>query len=251
MSCGQVVIKAPRLTAPIKRVKPVLLDLDLMRPHEEIIGKRLSDVKEFILSIKAIDSPLIVAPIPGTKLYLIVDGHHRWAALRELKCTKAPSIIVDYFDEGIKLYTWYPAFKGKLEDFLKALDRRGIKYSVCNRRLSEFILANNAAFVLLNGEGLCIEISGGIAVEKAVSRVLDELSLIGSIKLYYYGLLEHALEDLASGEVSYVLIRKKLTKEEVMSVVIRGEVLAPKTTRHVLPFTPEETYTPLSLCCAQ
>ncbi|MCS7128341.1 MAG: DUF5603 domain-containing protein [Sulfolobales archaeon] len=251
MSYGQVVIKAPKLTTPVKRVKPILLDLDLMRPHEEIISKRLNDVKEFILSIKAVDSPLIVAPIPSAKFYLIVDGHHRWAALKELKCTKAPSIIVDYFDESIKLYTWYPAFKGELEEFFKALDRLGVKYSECRRKSSGITLANNAAFVLLNSEGACIEISGDITVEKAVSKVLDELSLTGLIKLYYYGLLEHALEDLASGEVSHVLVRRKLTKEEVMSVVIRGEVLAPKTTRHVLPFTPEETYTPLSLCCTQ
>lgn len=250
MSCGQVVIKAPRLTAPVKKIKPVLLDLDLMRPHEEIISKRLSEVKEFILSIGAVDSPLIVAPIPGSKLYLIVDGHHRWAVLRELKCTKAPSIIVDYFDEDIKLYTWYPAFKGELEDFLKALDARGIEYSKCSGESGELVLANNAAFLLLSSGGLCIEIYGGVTVEKAVSRILDELSLAGLIKLYYYGLLEQALGDLASGEVSHVLVRRKLTKEEVMSVVIKGEVLAPKTTRHVLPFTPEETYTPLSLCCA-
>ncbi len=236
---------------PVKRVEPVLLDLDLMRPHEEVISRRLDDVKEFILRIKAVDSPLIVAPIPGVELYLIVDGHHRWAALKELKCTKAPSIIVDYFDENIKLYTWYPAFKGELEDFLEALNGRGVEYGECRGGSGEDSLASSTAFVLLSSGGLCIEISGGIAVEKTVSRILDELSLAGSIKLYYYGLLEHALGDLAIGEVSHVLIRRKLTKEEVMGVVIRGEVLAPKTTRHVLPFTPEETYTPLSLCCTQ
>jgi len=226
-----------------------MIDLDKMLPHEEIISKRLEDLIAFIKRLNAVDMPLIIAPIPGTDKYLIVDGHHRWAALKELGARKAPSIIINYFDNNVKLYTWYPAFSGDLEIFLKKLKEEGISYSTCKAKdVDKLIEERNYAFILIGRGNICIIIYGGIEGQKKVSRILDQLNVKGLVKLAYYGLKEDALRDLEKGEIDYVLLRRIPSKEEVMEIVRKGKVFSPKTTRHVLPFIPGKTYTPLKDC---
>lgn len=38
--------------------------------------------------------------------FVILDGHHRYEALKRLGCRKVPVYLVDYQDEGIGLTTW-------------------------------------------------------------------------------------------------------------------------------------------------
>ncbi len=246
---SKVIIKIPKYDIPIKRVEPVMIDIDKMLPHEEIVSKRLEDLMDFIKKLDAVDMPLIIAPIPGTDKYLIVDGHHRWAALKELGAKKAPSIIIDYFDNRVKLYTWYPAFSGDLEIFLKKLKEEGINYSTCKSGdIDKLIEEKDYAFILIGRGDICIIIYGGIEGQKKVSHILDRLNVEGLIKLAYYGLKEDALRDLEKREIDYLLLRKIPSKEEVMEIVRKGEVFSPKTTRHVLPYIPDKTYTPLKDC---
>ncbi len=244
----EVIVKIPRYNIPVKRVEPVMIDIDKMLPHEEIVSKRLEDLVKMIRELDAVDMPLIIAPIPGTDKYLIVDGHHRWAALKELGARKAPSIIIDYFDPAVKLYTWYPAFSGDLDTFLEKLRSNGVEYSVCRGDTNDLLMDRDNAFILIGRNGVCIVIHGGLEGQKKVSHILDQLSVEGSIKLAYYGLKEDALEDLKKGEIDYLLLRRIPSKEEVMEIVKRGEVFSPKTTRHVLPYIPDKVYTPLKEC---
>ncbi len=246
----RVVVKIPKYDIPVKRVEPVMIPLDQMLPHEEIVSKRLEDLVDLIKRLNAVDMPIILAPIPSSNKYLIVDGHHRWAALKELGARKAPAIIIDYFDPSVKLYTWYPAFSGDLDVFLKELGRAGVEYSVCSDMSSSVkgVEEGCYAFLLIGKDGSCIEIYGGVSGQKKVSHILDWLSSSDLIKLVYYGLKEDALDDMRNSFVEYVLLRKTPSKEEVMEIVRRGEVFSPKTTRHVLPYIPAKTYTPLNKC---
>lgn len=246
---SKVIVKIPKYNIPIKRVEPVMIDLDKMLPHEEIVSKRLEDLMNFIKTLNAVDMPLIIAPIPGTDKYLIVDGHHRWAALKELGARKAPSIIINYFDDNIKLYTWYPAFSGDLGIFLEKLNEEGISFSKCRvENINDLIERRNYAFILIGRGNICIVIHGDIEEQKKVSHILDRLSIEGRIKLAYYGLKEDALKDLEEEKIDYLLLRRIPSKNEVMEIVRMGKVFSPKTTRHVLPYIPDKIYTPLKDC---
>ena len=37
---------------------------------------------------------------------VILDGHHRFAALKDLGCRRVPVYLVDYEDDGVTLTTW-------------------------------------------------------------------------------------------------------------------------------------------------
>ena len=247
---GKVIIKLPKTSIPYKYVEPTLIDVDKLVNHEELVEARLRELVDKIRSENAVDMPIIVTPIPGTDKFLIVDGHHRWAAVKALGYRKIPCVIIDYFSPDVKLKTWLPGIIGDVEPVLNEVSKRGLKISTCNYdpdTLGEIDvkLLEESSFIVL-GKNLCRAISGGIEGQKIVSQVLNELNMKGLFTLVYDGELSEALEDLKSGWLTYLFIRKILTKEDVMNYVKKGLVYAPKTTRHILPFYPAKTYTPLS-----
>lgn len=248
-STGKVIIKLPKTSIPYKYVEPVLIEVDKLVNHEELVDARLRELMDKIRSENAVDMPIVVTPIPGTDKYLIVDGHHRWAAVKALGYRKIPCIIIDYFSQDVKLKTWLPGIIGDVKPVLEEVARRGLgvaecRYSVDTSGDIDAKLLEESSFIVL-GRDLCRAISGGVEGQKIVSQVLNELNMKGLFTLVYYGELSEALEDLKSGWLHYLFIRKSLTKEDVMRYVRNGGVYAPKTTRHILPFYPAKTYTPL------
>jgi len=246
---GKVIIKLPKTNIPYKYVEPVLLDVDKLINHEELVEARLAELKERILRENAVDMPIVVTPIPGTDKYLIVDGHHRWAAVRELGYRKIPCVVIDYFSDDVKLKTWLPGIIGDVRPVLSEVEKRGLKITDCpytpdSAGEIDGKLLEESSFIVI-GRDLCKSISGGIEGQKIVSNVLNELNVKGLFTLVYYGELSEALEDLKSGWITYLFIRRSVTKEDVMNYVKKGGVYAPKTTRHILPFYPAKTYTPL------
>ena len=53
---------------------------------------------------------------------VILDGHHRYEALKRLGCTRVPAYLVDYEDDGIGLTTW-PQAKVKRVTKEEVVDR--------------------------------------------------------------------------------------------------------------------------------
>ncbi|AEH25564.1 L-serine kinase SerK [Pyrococcus yayanosii] len=229
--------KVPKYDIPVKKVEFVFVELDKMKPHEQLVQRELEDFIESVTGSGIFWKPMLLAKIPGTDEYLIVDGHHRWAGLQKLGAKRAPSVILDYFDEGVKVYTWYPAFRGDLEKVIEKLKAEGLDV-VEDPEAEEKAERGEIAFALVGKRSFAIP--GGLEEQKKVSKVLDEMDQAGEVELVYYGLKEDAKADMAKGEIDYVFIRKAPTKEEVMELVKRGEVFSPKTTRHVLPFIPDK-----------
>lgn len=242
-------MKIPKYNIPVLQVEHVLLNVDILLQHEELVTERLNDIMRNIESLKAVDMPIIVAPIPSSDKYLIVDGHHRWAALKELGYKKIPSVLIDYFDPKVKVYTWYPAFSGDAKLLIKELQELRIGIKHCNSRIDSTSDADLAgkAFIMFGRDDECTIIEGDVEVQRRVIRMLDVLTVKGLIRLAWYGLLSDASEDLVKGEIDYVLARKAYSKAEIMDYVSKGGVYPPKTTRHVLPFIPGKNYVKLEI----
>ncbi len=247
LSKGRVIIKIPKLDIPYKYVEPILMPVDKLIPHEEIVEGRLKDLVEQFKRDNAVDMPIVVAPIPGTDKYLIVDGHHRWAAVKAMGLNKIPCIIIDYFSREVELKTWYPAIIGSIEPVLNELVSNKVSYNECKLdidKIGEEVLRGNA-FIILGSGNECYNIPGDVEEQKIVSKILSELNIRERFILVYYGELGEALQDLRGKEIDYLFIRRSVTKEEVMEMAHRNKVYAPKTTRHILPYYPAKTYTPL------
>lgn len=91
----------------IKGVK--LIDINTLNPHEEIIEKKKTSLAKFIKSYE--DYYIISSIVCCHKSLLIIDGHHRFFALKELGFTKVPVTLVDYTSESIRTGKMNPLSK--------------------------------------------------------------------------------------------------------------------------------------------
>ncbi|MEC8874685.1 MAG: hypothetical protein VX502_04765 [Candidatus Thermoplasmatota archaeon] len=84
-------------------MKVELVPMEILRPHEETIPKKVEELERMTHRWKAYVLPLVIDRNTG----VILDGHHRHqVALRlDLKCL--PCVLVDYLgDESVELDVW-------------------------------------------------------------------------------------------------------------------------------------------------
>ena len=81
----------------VKEIKEVRID-DIL-PHEKVIIDKKEVLKS---SLKYKDEYIIISTILiCSQSNMIIDGHHRYTALKELGYDKVPVTIVNYFSDKI------------------------------------------------------------------------------------------------------------------------------------------------------
>ena len=94
-----------------------LIELSKLLPHEMTIR---SEIEWLIKDLKM--NKILIWPILVDKnTNLILDGHHRVFAMKELGYSKIPAHILNYDDEMIKLDTWYPVINIPTDDLINIL----------------------------------------------------------------------------------------------------------------------------------
>lgn len=74
-----------------------LIKISKLKCHEMVCLKRLKEVRDDLLIKGYIKNPVVV----DRKNNIILDGHHRVAALKQLGANKIPAYLVDYQDKNI------------------------------------------------------------------------------------------------------------------------------------------------------
>ena len=79
-----------------------IVELDKLRQHEEVDPNHLKELKKEI----ELDKILKMAIVVDKNTNVILDGEHRFNALRELGCRKIPVIYVNYNSPDIEVQSW-------------------------------------------------------------------------------------------------------------------------------------------------
>ena len=107
----------PYLDHPVE-----LIELSKLLPHEMTIR---SEIEWLIKDLKM--NKILIWPILVDKnTNLILDGHHRVFAMKELGYSKIPVHILNYDDEMIKLDTWYPVINIPTDDLINILKETSV-----------------------------------------------------------------------------------------------------------------------------
>ena len=75
------------------------IDINLLFPHEQVIADK-KEILKTNLKYKD-DSVIISSIIICSESKMIIDGHHRYFALKELRLEKIPVTMINYFSDKI------------------------------------------------------------------------------------------------------------------------------------------------------
>lgn len=90
--------------------------------HEYADSKRVARLADRLREDGYLKNPPIVASIPGTERYVVLDGANRTSAVMRNGCPHLLVQVVDYDSEHVQLRTWYHLITGREpETFLKEI----------------------------------------------------------------------------------------------------------------------------------
>jgi len=225
--------------------------------HEEIVE---SSLKALMFSLKKSGfqrDPIIVDEESG----VILDGMHRYSALKKLGMEYITVAKVNYLDETIILRRWFRVYKsiktnpellertiskviagkGEIEkktitlgkgEELEYPDKTSIKIWLKNKEISEFTV---------NLEKLSL--IDRFRVLKNLEKIF--MSEIGERTSFLTE--QQALKYIKEKKGSLVVGIPNITKNDVIDIATKGKVFPPKTTRHVIPARPLFVNVPLKL----
>ncbi len=187
-----------------KRIE--LLPLRELIPHEDVVSDRLAILLRDLASRKIIEKPVIV----DEKTHVIIDGHHRYNALRILGVRFIPVVLANY-NRDIS----------EIRSFTKKLIVAGRDEASVLLRVEEILREHGKKY----DEPTIIRIGS-----KQLVLHVDPVDL--SLTLKEYNNLNQ-LKD-SSGRLYVVTIMPPPLKPyHVVKVVGEGLTLSPRTTKHV------------------
>jgi len=219
------------------------IGIDELKPHEEVVEKSVELLANKILSQAVVRDPLLV----DQESLVILDGMHRLSSLKMLKCRFAPCCLLDYDNDKIKVGSWYRLFNVDradkvAEDLLK---KNALDYSKQKTTFTK--ISNNPQAIVMTVDGSTYSVPDADPVKEARTAVLLEKEMVKTGHRVEYLPEEMAIQQLRSGEVTFLIAPPIFSKEQIRRCGIRGDLLPHKVTRHVIPSRPLSINVPLSL----
>lgn len=223
-----------------------ILDISSLHMHEQVIPELLERLASSIATDGCIRDPVIV----DKKSLVVLDGVHRIAALKKLGIPRIPACLVDYRNPNIKVSNWYRTITdaSNIEKTITNLKLPSVTVESTEKSdISRIGVSPNVAAIKFRNKTFLIKsrFSSLREAYNIIEKIENKLRASGlTIK---YETERDALQNLREGNVDVVICTPKLTKQKIVRAALSGTVLAPKTTRHVIPARPMRLNVPISL----
>ncbi len=219
-------IRTDKKGKPEREMPFELVELSDLLGHEMTIYVELGQLIAGVLNTSTLDWPILI----DEKTKLILDGHHRTEGLKALNFTNIPAILIDYHDDDlIKIGTWYPLVRCKLDDIISVLSNSGFDIQEIDDKILKIEnIDSREVTALIGNDKKMFKVYGDR--EDIFQFVRD--SWLRHVK--YYDDPEMCLENADIKHTA--IISWSYTKDEVINHVKNGEIFLPKTTRHQLKY---------------
>jgi hypothetical protein len=214
---------------------PILITLKKtsdLKPHEETVAE---DLKGLVKALR--DNPVLRHPIiADRRTGIVLDGTHRLAAIKQLKCNFIPSAIVDYDDPQITIERWFRLFSGSnvrtLENHLRQLKPREVSRDECEEGLSK-----RRWYATVEKPMSCLAFP--VRSQNPYEMIKDSHDIEMAARKQGVSTAYQDTRDTKPGDPeSLVMSTIKIEKKEVVETVKNGKLFPPKTTRHLVPSRP-------------
>jgi hypothetical protein len=221
-----------------------LVEIDSLKPHEEVIDTIVNSLANSIRTQGIVRDPIVV----DEDKHVILDGMHRYGALKLIECRWAPCCLVKYDNPLIKVGSWFRSFNIKdpqpLLDSLLNEGKRG--YQERKADIDEALRDPRTVVFTQNGDCYYSQQLPD-PIEAARNAVRLERAL--TIRDYHvdYVTESTAIQCLRSGNADLIIPLPVFTKQQIREFGTRGLLLPHKVTRHVLPSRPLRLDVPLNM----
>lgn len=207
--------------------------MDELLPHEEVIPEHLEKLKAAFAVGLYQRNPVIVDSYAGC----VLDGTHRWAAMKSLGFEWIVVCRVDYSSPLVELDSWARVYRvGGSFNLVKFLPDLELE-------LIDFESRSERDLLVISEETYRVPYRS-VWEAYAKLKVIDErLSNLLGVKPSYVA--RSSVERVPMGEVA--VLPPRLQKEEVVELSRKHLLLPPKSTRHVIPARPMGVNVPLKL----
>ncbi|MFX1515893.1 MAG: ParB N-terminal domain-containing protein [Promethearchaeota archaeon] len=229
---------------PLVHQHIILINIDELYGHEEIVQTQVEWLKENLRKLGYFFRPILIAKHEN----VILDGHHRVVALKELgeekgiKIIKIPCVEIEYLDNPeITLGTWHPIYTGKgFFNFPDEINKIGIEWKKVELFSSDVLNNPEYGFTIKTDDGEYFSLKG---TQQEIYKKF--LNYFGSDLFDYAKTLDFAIQSVETGTGKFALLRTRVTKQDVIESAKSNKLFAPKTTRHILSFRYQDIKVPL------
>jgi len=221
-----------------------VIEVEELKPHEEVIDEVVEKLSREISADGEVRDPLIV----DQDDYIILDGMHRFSALKRLGCRFAPCCLLDYDSPKIKVGSWFRLFT--VDDPIlvaqNLLSKMKLNYS--KRKVDAASMGYDAESVVLTKDGTIFSLSSSLdPVERCRTGTNIEKHLVNDGHDVTYLSEANVIQRLKSDKTNLAIVMPVFRKEQIRGFGLEGRLLPHKVTRHIIPSRPLAVDIPLTL----
>ena len=216
-----------------------MLPTEALVPHEDCDPRRIDRLSQRIRQEGRLKNPPIVAVIPDTERFVVLDGANRSTAFASMGIPHIVAQVISYGDPGVVLDTWYHVVCNMpLDEFEDALSRMDdLRLEACSLEQARSDLAtNNAAAYIVSHK----EVHKVCKPEGCEYR---DMRLLNDIVRVYKGKADifRASNDIWEKQEPYypgitaLVIFPQLRPADILQAARDGERVPSGITRHIIP----------------
>jgi hypothetical protein len=214
---------------------PILITLRKtsdLKPHEETVAE---DLKRLVNALQ--DNPVLRHPIiADLRTGIVLDGTHRLAAIKQLRCKFIPSALVNYDDPQITIERWFRLFSGSnvpnLESDLRRLRPKEVNHDECEDGLSK-----RRWYATVEKPLSCLAFPVRSQNPYEMARDSYDIEMTARKQSVSIAYQDNKVTETGNPE-SLVMSTIRIEKKEVVETVEKGKLFPPKSTRHLVPSRP-------------
>ena len=208
-----------------------LEEIEHLHVHEETIEEIVDALRREWETTSTIQHPIMV----DENTHVVLDGTHRVQTLQRMGCTLIPACLVDYRNPSIEVKSWVriaSSASDTLSDPPRDLADWGYRFEKVPAATLPRLVRRREAIGMKTRESSYVLRQPDEPIE-AIYATVKALELDCTSNGYHVRYAESDAPPRRRGHAA--IIPPRVTKHDVLTVALRGDVFTHKSTRHVFP----------------